>query len=85
MIFSRFQSISYRWQSSTKNSGSNRQEASVNDSLNENESFLNTRDAMQAIADEEAIDSTEQATSSRVEMISQAMKNYLLKSREKRR
>lgn len=39
---------------------------------------------MQAIADEEAIDSVEQATSSRVEMISQAMKNYLLKSREKR-
>ena len=39
---------------------------------------------MQAIADEEAIDSVEQATSSRVEMISQAMKNYLIKSREKR-
>ena len=83
-IFCIFQSISYRFQSSTKNPGSNRPEGSVPDQLNENESFLNNRDAMQAIADEEAIDSVEQATSSRVEMISQAMKNYLLKSREKR-
>jgi len=45
---------------------------------------LNSRDRAQALADEEIVDSVDQATSSRVEMISQAMKNYLLKSREKR-
>jgi len=42
-------------------------------------------DAAQAIADEETIDSVEAATSNRAEMISQAMKNYLMKSREKQK
>jgi hypothetical protein len=56
----------------------------VGQDINENESFLNNRDAAAAIADEETIDSVEQATSTRAEMISQAMKNYLMKSREKR-
>ncbi len=75
-------------QSSTSNSGSNRSQTNstsgTTQELDENESFLNNRDAVQALADEEASDSVEQATSSRVEMISQAMKNYLMKSREKR-
>ena len=48
-----------------------------------NEGVTNSRDAAQAIVNEEAIDSVEQATSSRAEMISQAIRNYLLKSREK--
>ena len=75
-------------QSSTSNSRSNRSQPSspsgTIQEFDENESFLNNRDAVQALADEEASDSVEQATSSRVEMISQAMKNYLMKSREKR-
>jgi hypothetical protein len=79
--------LSYRSQSSTSNSRSNRPPTSPTSGtqeIDENESFLNNRDAVQAIADEETIDSVEQATTNRVEMISQAMKNYLLKSREKR-
>ncbi len=75
-------------QSSTSNSQSNPPQTSstsrTTQEIDENESFLNNRDTVQAIADEEASDSVEQATSSRVEMISQAMKNYLMKSREKR-
>ena len=46
--------------------------------------MIKSRDAAQAVADEEMIDSVEAATSNRAEMISQAMKNYLMKSREKR-
>jgi hypothetical protein len=68
-------------------SSSNRPESSSisgTQEIDENESFLSNRDTAQAIADEETIDSVEQATSNRADMISQAMKNYLLKSREKR-
>lgn len=75
-------------QSSSAKSTSNRSQASSttgSKEIDENDSFLNSRDAAQAIADEEIIDSVEQATSTRAEMISQAMKNYLMKSREKRK
>ncbi|CAF1327561.1 unnamed protein product [Adineta ricciae] len=72
--------ILYRFQSSTSNSGAARSETS-----DESESFLHNRNIAQAIADEEAIDTIEQATSNRAEMISQAMKNYLMKSREKQK
>lgn len=79
--------MSYRSQSSTFNSRSNRPSTSSSSGtqeIDENESFLNNRDTIQAIAEEEIVDSAEQATTNRVEMISQAMKNYLMKSREKR-
>ncbi|CAF1544858.1 unnamed protein product [Adineta steineri] len=87
VIFARstIPSISYRLESSTSNSKSIPSQPSKNPDIDENESFLNNRDTAQAIADEEAIDSIEQATSNRAEMISQAMKNYLLKSREKQK
>ena len=49
-----------------------------------NEGVANSRDVAQAIANEEAIDSVEQATSSRAEITSQAMRTCLLRSREKR-
>ncbi|CAF3934626.1 unnamed protein product [Rotaria sordida] len=81
-------SIAHRLQSSTSNSKSDRQQTSSTSGIkeiDENESFLNSRDAAQAIADEEIIDSVEQATSDRAEKISQAMKNYLMKSREKQK
>ena len=70
-----FQSVFHRAQSSSSTPGAGQET---------NEGIDNNRDVAQAIADEEAIDSVEQATSSRAEMISQAMRNYLLKSREKR-
>ncbi|UJR24861.1 hypothetical protein I4U23_006230 [Adineta vaga] len=69
--------IPHRYQSSISNSG-----PQVPD---DNESFLHNGDTAQAIADEEAAESIEQATSNRAEMISQAMKNYLTKSREKQK
>ncbi len=77
------QSISHRFQSSTSNRSPTSSTSGIQD-IDGNESFLSNRDTAQAIADEEIIDSVEQATSSRAELISQAMKNYLLKSREKR-
>ncbi|CAM4774412.1 unnamed protein product, partial [Rotaria magnacalcarata] len=80
--------IPHRLQSSTSNSKANNQQISSSSAVkevHENESFLNNRDTAQAIADEETIDSVEQATSTRAEMISLAMKNYLMKSREKQK
>lgn len=76
--------FSPRFQSSSSNrppTGS----TSTTQEIDENESFLNSRDRAQALADEELVDSVDQATSNRVEMISQAMKNYLMKSREKQK